>query len=152
MELFLGLFAAGKIERTPATEHFLPQTSQCRIYDGMVYDYHLKVEEMNLWYQDIVKYMKLESVVSTGWEKFSGQSCFYKINGKTCEQMISEPLPAEANIDTHDVHTTHAGNYSTDISQFVGIFQKLYSEDYEYFNYSKEESTVGLKHLLGMNK
>lgn len=47
--------------------HFVPQAEQCGLSHGMQYDFHLKVENIHVWYPDLISVLGLEDVVSSGW-------------------------------------------------------------------------------------
>ena len=48
-------------------EHFRPQAEQCGLQHGMQYDFHLKVEDIHVWYPDLIALFGLEDTVSSGW-------------------------------------------------------------------------------------
>ena len=48
-------------------KHFSPQAEQCGLQHGMQYDFHLKVEDIHVWYPDLIALFGLEDTVSSGW-------------------------------------------------------------------------------------
>ena len=48
-------------------KQFAPVTEQCGIGLGMEYDLHLRLEQMEDWYPDLVQLMGLEDFVRRGW-------------------------------------------------------------------------------------
>ena len=48
--------------------HFTPLTTHCGIDAGVQYDLILKVEEIDLWYPDIVHILGLQDDVGSGWD------------------------------------------------------------------------------------
>lgn len=80
--------------RGRVNDHFMPITSKCYHRGGMSFDFNLKVEHMAHWYEPFVRYLSLQSEVSSGWNfssawHRSNESCFYSAPGKTCDQMFS---------------------------------------------------------------
>mmetsp|Transcript_2255 Transcript_2255/g.2813 ORF Transcript_2255/g.2813 Transcript_2255/m.2813 type:complete len:216 (+) Transcript_2255:431-1078(+) len=145
MEIFLKKMSSGVQLEGGGVAHFTPQTTHCQIRQGLSYDYHLKVEEINLWYQDLVQLMGLEDIVSYGWEHFSGYPCFFKIKTRKCDEMLSrKPLPANAEMETHDYHPTNANSYHIpDIPLYLlNKFQRLYEKDYKIFNYKVSDDSM----------
>jgi len=72
--------------------HFKLQAEQCGIKWGMQYDFHLKVEDLHVWYPDLISLFGLEDVVSSGWGHDSDANvpegtpdCFFPLPGKSCE-------------------------------------------------------------------
>jgi len=145
MEMFLKKMSSGVQLEGGGIAHFTPQTMHCQIPQGLSYDYHLKVEEINLWYQDFVQLMRLENIVSSGWEHFSGYPCFFKIRTRGCDEMLSrKPLPIKSEMETHDYHPTNANSYHIpDIPlSLLKKFQRMYEKDYKTFNYKLSDDSM----------
>ena len=51
-------------------DHFYPLVNKCLQFGGITYDYFLKVEQMDYWYGPFIRKLKLEGVVSSGWEEY----------------------------------------------------------------------------------
>lgn len=75
--------------------HFLPQAHKCYLSNNKFsYDYYLKVEHTDQWFESLVRVLGLEEEVSTGWD-FSNKwhpnsdhrTCFYHPSDRTCEDM-----------------------------------------------------------------
>jgi hypothetical protein len=47
--------------------HFKPQSRLCGLPQGVRYDFYLKVEDMAVWFADLVSLLGLEDAVATGW-------------------------------------------------------------------------------------
>jgi hypothetical protein len=54
--------------------HFAPLSKRCGIHAGLQYDFFLKVEEMDLWYADVVTLMGLAPYAEDGWEQNRGNN------------------------------------------------------------------------------
>ena len=46
--------------------HFAPMTEHCGLDNGVKYDFILKVEEVDVWYADLVRLLDLEDSVEKG--------------------------------------------------------------------------------------
>jgi len=76
--------------------HFTPLSHRCGIKQGLQYDFFLHVEEMDIWYTDVVALMGLGPYVANGWAPATKNrseqqvedesSCFYTLSGKSCAQ------------------------------------------------------------------
>eukprot|EP00873_Tetraselmis_striata_P015174 jgi/Tetstr1/435438/TSEL_024344.t1 len=89
---FVKALTAMRADGLPLDKHLKPQAEQCGLPDGMQYDFYLKVEDIHVWYPDLVSLLGLEDVVSHGWDHASEPTvpegtppCFYPLPGKTCD-------------------------------------------------------------------
>ena len=62
-------------------KHFELQAHQCGMQHGMQYDFHLKVEDIHVWYPDLVALFGLEDTVSSGWS--------FQVSGDTPPPLFS---------------------------------------------------------------
>eukprot|EP00466_Bigelowiella_natans_P011087 jgi/Bigna1/83181/fgenesh1_pg.103_\ len=67
--------------------HFTPQFSHCGVQNGFLYDYYLKIEETELWYEELVRHLGMENVMQHGWGNL-GQECFFYAKERSCENMF----------------------------------------------------------------
>lgn len=105
-------------------DHFRLMSQSCMIPQGMTYDYILPLEQMDKWYEPLVRGFKLEDFVQQGWnittQEYQGnenQPCFYVSQGKTCETMFDsnsnstqKQAPKPSNEILPQGHTHHAHN------------------------------------------
>ena len=89
------LSLASKYNYKGINRHFLPQSNKCFLDNNKFsYDYYLKMEHTDGWYEPIIQLLGLEDDVSTGWNfttnwNPSGKSiCFHHNINKTCDQMF----------------------------------------------------------------
>lgn len=89
------LSLASKYNYKGINRHFLPQSNKCFLDNNKFsYDYYLKMEHTDGWYEPIIQLLGLEDDVSTGWNfttnwNPSGKSiCFHHSLNKTCDQMF----------------------------------------------------------------
>jgi len=92
-------------------KHFQPLHHKCGLMSGMHHDLVLKVEEMDIWYKDLITLMGLEAVASSGWQAINSlkrpqrgegvteeaNDCFYRRENQTCMAMARElfsPIPS----------------------------------------------------------
>lgn len=68
---FVKALTAMRADGLPLDKHLKPQAEQCGLPDGMQYDFYLKVEDIHVWYPDLVSLLGLEDVVSHGWDHAS---------------------------------------------------------------------------------
>lgn len=47
--------------------HFAPLAERCGIDSGMQYDLYLRVEEIDMWYAEVVDFLGLREAVKSGW-------------------------------------------------------------------------------------
>lgn len=64
---FVTNLVAMRADGVPVNMHFLPQAEQCGLRDGMQYDFFLRVEDIHVWYPDLISLFGLEDTVRSGW-------------------------------------------------------------------------------------
>lgn len=91
-KLFLESLLDMRRKGLPINPHFKPQSELCGIPFGMQYDFYLKVEDIHLWYPDLISLLGLRDTVYSGWGYASNSQlpedtpdCFYPLPGKSCE-------------------------------------------------------------------
>lgn len=134
-------------------DHFSLMSKSCALPAGMTYDYVLPLEQMDHWYEAFIRTLGLVEETRTGWNittpVYKGDPnvpCFYRVQGKTCEQMFANttvdtavtpptstqtivantaPSPSSsknrssANYLSADYRTNHATNSATQLSQYI---------------------------------
>jgi hypothetical protein len=66
-KLFLESLLDMRRKGLPINPHFKPQSELCGIPFGMQYDFYLKVEDIHLWYPDLISLLGLRDTVYSGW-------------------------------------------------------------------------------------
>ncbi len=117
------LSLASKYNYKGINRHFLPQSNKCFLDNNKFsYDYYLKMEHTDGWYEPIIQLLGLEDDVSTGWNfttnwNPSGKSiCFHHSLNKTCDQMFRSN-----NIHADDMKQQyHRSNGNSSITKHIG--------------------------------
>ena len=88
------LFNASQ-ESAMGPRHFAPLSQQCGFGHGARYDLYLRVEEMALWYEPLIKLLGIEHDVDAGWDQKtpfwhgSNRTCFFATPQTPCERMFN---------------------------------------------------------------
>jgi hypothetical protein len=124
--------------------HFTLMSNLCGMNASMTYDYYLPLEQMDYWYEPLIRYLGIESYTKVGWntssEEYEGDPhspCFYHTKGKTCEEMfvmgnnnsivISSSTHHDNNVNTlytynamniAKSHTKHITNSTSQLSKY----------------------------------
>lgn len=132
------LSLASKYSYKGINRHFLPQSNKCFLDNNKFsYDYYLKMEHTDGWYEPIIQLLGLEDDVSTGWNfttnwNPSGKSiCFHHSLNKTCDQMFrSNSIYADDMkqqnhhhvVDNHDYDAGYlsSSNDNSSITKHIG--------------------------------
>lgn len=132
--------------------HFTPLSTACGLPQKFHYDYYLKVEHLDLWYEPFVDYLGLKESVSSGWnittKWFSNpyhHDCFFSKAGCTCENMFTEKCPRPTGYDSSaklpfTFHATHSKAdilnqyYTEDTTEKV---TQYYGSDFKEFQYGQ---------------
>lgn len=108
------LSLASKHSYKGINRHFLPQSNKCFLDNNKFsYDYYLKMEHTDGWYEPIIQLLGLEEDVSTGWNfttnwNPSGKSiCFHHNINKTCDQMFRSNNNNRSTYDDDDMKQNH---------------------------------------------
>ena len=118
------LSLASKYSYKGINRHFLPQSNKCFLDNNKFsYDYYLKMEHTDGWYEPIIQLLGLEDDVSSGWNfttnwNPSGKSiCFHHSLNKTCDQMFLRSNSIYANDMKQQYHRS---NNNSSITKHVG--------------------------------
>ena len=66
-----------------ANQHFAQQARFCGFDQGAVYDYVLKLERINEWYDGLISELGLGKVVASGWPH--NDECFFSTPQTKCK-------------------------------------------------------------------
>jgi hypothetical protein len=86
-------------QRHRVNGHFSPLSQHCELPIGMRYDFYLKVEEMEHWYEPLARLLGISAALSSGWEPNlkwhinpQHQPCFFFKKGCSagCNGMFAE--------------------------------------------------------------
>jgi len=112
--------------------HFLPQAHKCYLSNNKFsYDYHLKVEHTDQWFESVIRILGLQEEVSTGWG-FSNKwhpnndhrTCFYHPSDMACEDM-ERMLNANLSMDSgRHLHMNHHIEHQSNIYSDTGGHNK----------------------------
>eukprot|EP00873_Tetraselmis_striata_P001018 jgi/Tetstr1/421282/TSEL_001155.t1 len=126
--------------------HLCPQAVSCLKYPNT---YQLKLEREVVWYACLLKKFGLTDLAASGWEDFTGRSCFYHgghyhSDSKSCEYSMrihsrhtAKKLIEGSNPAGGTVHSTGAFDlveayFTPEIAHMV---TELYKEDFETLHY-----------------
>lgn len=112
--------------------HFLPQAHKCYLSNNKFsYDYYLKVEHTDQWFESLVRVLGLEEEVSTGWG-FSNKwhpnsdhrTCFYHPSDRTCEDMqqVFNTTITTTSRDLSHIISDDAEGYRRNSNQLSNIY------------------------------
>ena len=77
--------------------HFGLQSAVCLLPGGATYDFALRLEEMELWYEPLVRLLGLKRAVqSPFWTPHVKQPCFWAPPGRRCTHMFRSDATATA--------------------------------------------------------
>jgi hypothetical protein len=140
-------------ERGPSrvNSHFRSLSEKCYLKYELKYNYYLKTEEIDVWYADIIRLLKLEDVASSGWniktDWFkSDDECFRKISGKSCHEtkiLIKQKNREVQNGLSHFItlrNSSHDSNAEAKIGIYYGpdealLVTKMFASEFELFKY-----------------
>ncbi len=97
----------------------------------------IRVEEQSCWFPCLVKQIGIQSsLLSNGWEQFSGQACYYSATGD-CKDMLRSIDPNKVGVTTGNVHATGASNklgehYNRKTAETIS---RLYADDFRILGY-----------------
>jgi hypothetical protein len=103
--------------------HFNLQSNMCHLKFGMTYDYFLKIEQFDEWYESFVIALDLVNETRTGWDMEtqhykSSKKCFYTTPQKTCDTMFESNAPTVTGIS----------------SEYEELFENLGHSDSKFFS------------------
>lgn len=97
--------------------HFTLMSKTCAIDAGMSYDYILPLEQMDHWYEPLIRTLGLVDQTRTGWNVttpfYKGDPsvpCFYRIKGKTCEEMFQDDKSSLLSSSSSNHHNDSESN------------------------------------------
>ena len=134
-----GVLRRGRGVKGAVDAHFLPQHLHCSLSRGFRYDYYLKLEQMDQWYEPFVKeVLGIQNVA----QQFDSSGCFYVSPGHNCSEMFtgkSRPLNRTHIYRRNNTHSTQSNNkletyYSAPVADKV---THVFKRDLELFGYRK---------------
>eukprot|EP00873_Tetraselmis_striata_P015730 jgi/Tetstr1/435994/TSEL_024875.t1 len=132
--------------------HLCPQAISCLKYPNT---YQLKLEREVVWYACLLQKFGLTELAASGWEDFTGRSCFYHgghyhSESKSCEYSMhihsrhtAKKLIEGSNPTGGTIHSTGAFDlvetyFTPEVAQMVA---ELYKEDFETLHYPVWDGT-----------
>eukprot|EP01025_Chloroclados_australasicus_P046234 TRINITY_DN50_c1_g1_i1.p2 TRINITY_DN50_c1_g1~~TRINITY_DN50_c1_g1_i1.p2 ORF type:complete len:162 (-),score=16.41 TRINITY_DN50_c1_g1_i1:355-840(-) len=127
---FIDVVYNRKEEKKSLDKHFMQQSHHCRLHMGMAYDYILKIEEMNEWFDCFMDKVNIRK------EMMQGEECYLSTTRSPCfgpsmskSQLIltnNKAMGHESVIKLDDYYDEETKNQVAD----------LFFEDFINFNYS----------------
>ena len=71
--------------------HMRPVSMQCGIPEGVQYNFVLKVEEIDVWYPDLISMLGLEEPASSGWQRHREHGHPQQVNSANFGMFLSAP-------------------------------------------------------------
>lgn len=97
----------------------------------------LRLEEQSCWFPCLVKQTGVNTtVLESGWESFSGTSCYYTATG-ICKDMLQSLDPRSVGVTTGNVHATGASTRLLEHydAETAAIVSRLYADDFRILGY-----------------
>lgn len=144
-----GRLRRGRGIRGVVDAHFLPQYLHCSLQRGFRYDYYLKLEQMDNWYEPFVKEVLGVEFLA---QHFDHAGCFYASPGYECKDMFTgKPRHVNRTVgyQRNSTHSTHSNNkladfYSPRIAHKVS---RLFRRDLRFFGYPQWSGTNPTEYL-----
>eukprot|EP01025_Chloroclados_australasicus_P026841 TRINITY_DN2665_c0_g2_i1.p2 TRINITY_DN2665_c0_g2~~TRINITY_DN2665_c0_g2_i1.p2 ORF type:complete len:314 (+),score=4.26 TRINITY_DN2665_c0_g2_i1:165-1106(+) len=119
-------------------KHFVQQSKLCRLDVGMTYDYTLKIEEIDDWFDCFVDMVNIRDVVMHGWP--GDNDCYLSTTKTPCNgPHVTKNLVKFDNGTDTTKHVTGSANMVDQIYQNTTLAQMvaaIFKEDFIKFNYS----------------
>eukprot|EP01025_Chloroclados_australasicus_P042559 TRINITY_DN4525_c0_g1_i5.p4 TRINITY_DN4525_c0_g1~~TRINITY_DN4525_c0_g1_i5.p4 ORF type:complete len:230 (-),score=20.22 TRINITY_DN4525_c0_g1_i5:1009-1617(-) len=120
--------------------HFIPQTEHCRMDVGMRYNYILKMEEINDWFDCFMDRVNIREEMMHGWP--GEDQCYLSTPKSPCNgpRQNSEGIMVDQSphVQWHDTHsTTMVGSYYKN-KTLAKMVANIYAADFFAFDYSLE--------------
>eukprot|EP01023_Acetabularia_acetabulum_P032828 TRINITY_DN3068_c0_g1_i1.p3 TRINITY_DN3068_c0_g1~~TRINITY_DN3068_c0_g1_i1.p3 ORF type:complete len:177 (+),score=18.35 TRINITY_DN3068_c0_g1_i1:256-786(+) len=114
-------------------KHFQPQSKICKLHLGMTYNYYLKMDQMNDWYNCFVEKVNIRKEVSSGWP--GEENCYFSTTRNPCNGASQREPAMNGKKDRftsvhHDDDRIYKYYQNQTIIQMVNT---IYSDD--FFNY-----------------
>jgi len=97
LPFLLKKYIEGKESATQFSDHRLPISEGCNIWRGesplFAWDYVLKLEEMSLWLDCLLKELNLIKIIGSGWGKYGNESLFQH-DTEILNKKVHEVLPS----------------------------------------------------------
>eukprot|EP01025_Chloroclados_australasicus_P037350 TRINITY_DN3811_c1_g1_i1.p2 TRINITY_DN3811_c1_g1~~TRINITY_DN3811_c1_g1_i1.p2 ORF type:complete len:336 (-),score=1.49 TRINITY_DN3811_c1_g1_i1:1321-2328(-) len=124
-------------EKRGLNRHFPEQSEHCLVNMGMTYNYILKIEEMEEWYDCFVEKVNIREIVLHGWPK--KDMCYLSTPKFPCNGPYFQNGVLITPGGEKSVHQTSSSNYLEEYYSDKEIAKKvarIFQQDFINFNYS----------------
>eukprot|EP01025_Chloroclados_australasicus_P042562 TRINITY_DN4525_c0_g1_i8.p1 TRINITY_DN4525_c0_g1~~TRINITY_DN4525_c0_g1_i8.p1 ORF type:complete len:387 (-),score=21.70 TRINITY_DN4525_c0_g1_i8:937-2097(-) len=120
--------------------HFIPQTEHCRMDVGMRYNYILKMEEINDWFDCFMDRVNIREEMMHGWP--GEDQCYLSTPKSPCNgpRQNSEGIMVDQSphVEWHDTHSTTMVETYYKNKTLAKMVANIYAADFFAFDYPLE--------------